>query len=433
MPKRKRRQLKKKLPRRRKLLIRKKPKPGKSQPVKLTKSKVSAIKHPVKGGRDIYRDTHTPHLCLRVTPTAKTFYWEKTVRGVQKRVTIGRFPEINVEQARVQAADIAADYVKGVDVQENRSVKRGEGTFGDLWQDYRERRKRKVKDGDSPTLDYQWKRFFKQWENKKLSEITYSRAFRLINGIRKKAPFHANRIQRHGKAMFNFAKRDRQWRWSGENPFDFDSVSERGRAREMRLEAKDMPAFMNGLDACSKSMRLLFLSSLYTGRRMGEVQAMCWDDLDLETGVWKIPKTKSGKKQEAMMPTALIEQLIERQHKTNDPTWVFPSPSKSGHVQEIKKAWALVRNVSGMHELQARDLRRTLASWAQDVNVPIAAVQAQLGHADISTTAKHYTTISRDVKRAALELTVGSMMKAAKLPRPLMARTGSNLEGRFAP
>ena len=231
--------------------------------------------------------------------------------------------------------------------------------------------------------------------------------------------------------MFNFAKRDRQWRWSGENPFDFDSVSERGRAREMRLEAKDMPAFMKGLDACSKSMRLLFLSSLYTGRRMGEVQAMCWDDLDLETGVWKIPKTKSGKKQEAMMPTALIEQLIERQHKTNDPTWVFPSQSKTGHVQEIKKAWALVRNVSGMHELQARDLRRTLASWAQDVNVPIAAVQAQLGHADISTTAKHYTTISRDVKRAVLELTVGSMMKAAKLPRPLMARTGSNLEGRY--
>ena len=432
MPQRERRQLNRKLPRQRKLLLRKKPKPDKRQPVKLTKSKVSAIEHPVKGGRDIYRDSHTPHLCLRVTPTAKTFYWEKTVRGVQKRVTIGRFPEINVEQARVQAADIAADYVKGVDVQENRSVKRGEGTFGDLWQDYRERRKRKVKGKDSQALDYQWKRYFKQWENKKLSEITYSRAFRLINGIRKKAPFHANRIQRHGKAMFNFAIRDREWRWSGENPFDFDSVSERGRAREMRLEAKDMPAFMNGLDACSRSMRLLFLSSLYTGRRMGEVQSMRWVDLDLETGVWKIPETKPGKKQEAMMPTALIEQLIVHQRKINSP-WVFASPSKSGHVEQITKAWKEVRVASGLHHLQARDLRRTLASWAQDVNVPIAAVQAQLGHADISTTAKHYTTISRDVKRAALELTVASMIEAAKSVRPLMARTGSSLEGRFAP
>jgi len=104
--------------------------------------------------------------------------------------------------------------------------------------------------------------------------------------------------------------------------------------------------------------------------------------------------------------------LIVRKRKTQS-EWVFPSPSKSGHVAEIMKAWKLVRDVSGLHDLQARDLRRTLASWAQDVNVPIAAVQAQLGHANISTTAKHYTAISRDVKRAAMETTVASMIEAA--------------------
>ena len=412
MSHRKRRELNDPLRRRKKLPLRKKAKRANSNRIKFTKTKVTGITHPLEGKRDIYRDTHTPHFCLRVTPTAKTFYWEKTVRGVQKRVTIGKFPELHVEQARAQAADIAADYVKGIDVQETRAASRSEGTFGDLWEDYRDRRKRKVVGKDSKALDYQWKRFFKQWENKKLSEIMYSRAFRLINGIRKKAPFHANRIQRQGKAMFNFAKRDRAWRWSGENPFDFDYVSEEGRAREVRLETKDMAAFMTGLDACSQSMRLLFLSSLYTGRRMGEVQAMRWKELDLETGVWKIPQTKTGKKQEAMMPTALTEQLIVRKHKTQS-EWVFPSPSKSGHVAEIMKAWKLVREVSSLHDLQARDLRRTLASWAQDVNVPIAAVQAQLGHANISTTAKHYTAISRDVKRAAMETTVASMIEAA--------------------
>jgi len=378
-----------------------------------TKTAVAKIKSPGKGKRDIYRDTGTPHLCLRVTPTAKTFYWEKTVRGSQKKVTIGKFPEINVEQARAQAADIAADYTKGVDVQEVRAAYRSEGTFGDLWEDYKDRRKRKVPGRESQALNYQWKRFFKKWENKQVSEITYQRAFRLINGIRKKAPFHANRIQRHGKAMFNFAKRDRAWRWKGENPFDFDYVSEEGRARDMRLEPKDMPAFMEGLKACSPLMRLLFLSSLYTGRRMGEVQAMRWEDLDLHTGVWTIPQTKVGKQQEAMMPTALTKELADHLRNT-DGEWVFPSPSKSGHVEEIMKAWNEVREASGMHHLQARDLRRTLASWAQDVAVPIAAVQAQLGHANISTTAKHYTAISRDVKRAAMESTVASMIEAAK-------------------
>ena len=127
---------------------------------KFTKTKVQALKLAGKGQRVVYRDTQTPHLCLRVTSTAKTFFWEKTVRGSQKRVTIGRFPEINVEQARDQADDIAADYVKGIDVQEQRSAKRGEGTFGELWQDYRQRRKRRKEGKESKALDYQWKRYF---------------------------------------------------------------------------------------------------------------------------------------------------------------------------------------------------------------------------------------------------------------------------------
>lgn len=99
---------------------------------KFTKTKIADLRTPATGDRRIRRDTQTPHLCIRVTPTARTLFWEKTIRGVQKRVTIGGFPEINVEQARAQAADIAADFVKGIDVQENRSAARDEKTLGDL-------------------------------------------------------------------------------------------------------------------------------------------------------------------------------------------------------------------------------------------------------------------------------------------------------------
>ena len=140
---------------------------------------------------------------------------------------------------------------------------------------------------------------------------------------------------------------------------------------------------------------------------------MRWVDLDLETGTWCIPMTKVGESQDAVLPSAIMEMLSVRQKKSSS-VWVFPSPSKTGHVQEIKKAWATLRKVSGLHELQARDLRRTLASWAQEVNVPIAVVQSQLGHSSITTTAKHYTSIDSNVQRAALEKTVASMVEAAK-------------------
>ena len=390
----------------------KKATPRKTHPKKnFTKRWVAGLAHPPKGQRDFYLDTGTPRLCLRVTPTAKTFYWEKTVEGSTKRITIGRFPEINVEQAREIANDIAADYAKGVDVQESRKSAREEMTLGELWLDYRENRPRKIEGEYSPTLERVWKSFYKKWENKKLSEITFDKGRGMILQIRKRAPIRANRIQRHGHAMFNYARRE--LRWKGDNPFDFALVSEKGRARKARLKPHEMPQFMKGLEECSADMRVLFLCLLWTGRRVGEVRAMRWVDLDLDNGIWVLPKTKSGESQEAVLPVAVIDMLVERQRKIKSP-WVFPSPSKSGHIWEIKKAWEQVREESGLHNLQARDLRRTMASWAQDVNVPIAVMQAQLGHASYVTTSKHYTKILEDVQRAALDTTVASMIAAAK-------------------
>ena len=309
--------------------------------IKFGKRNVGALPSPPTGKRNIYRDTMTPHYCIRVTPTAKTFFWENTIRGVQKRVTIGRFPEINIDQA---------------------------------------------------------------------SEIAYDKARKLIFGIRKHAPFHANRIQRHGSAMYNYAIK--QLRWKGENPFSFDFLSEAGRERTERLHPADMPRFMTGLDAVSEGMRVLFLAALYSGRRVGGVRTMRWVDLDFETGIWSLRHTKAGKPQEATLPSALIQILADRQRIVRGP-WVFPSPSKSGHVEQIKSAWDRVRIASGLHKLQARDLRRTLASWAQDVSMPMAAVQAQLGHRNIATTARHYTNINQTVQRAALDTTVASMIEAA--------------------
>ncbi|MCG8369136.1 MAG: tyrosine-type recombinase/integrase [Proteobacteria bacterium] len=136
---------------------------------------------------------------------------------------------------------------------------------------------------------------------------------------------------------------------------------------------------------------------------------MRWVDPNLTDGVWTTFQTKAGVAQKAMIPTILVGDLIERQKSSNSP-WVFPSPSKSGYVEKIKKAWDTVWEHSGLHDPQARDLRRTLASWVQNVNVPIAAVQEQLGHASVMATAKHYTEINQTVQRAALDATVKSMM-----------------------
>ncbi len=204
------------------------------------KRAIESLPTPETGKRAVYRDERTPYLFLRVTPSAKTFFWQKKIKGKQHTVTIGKFSSINADQARDQADEIAADYLKGTNVQAEARDSRQEMTLGELWADFRVNRKR----GEgriSEAYEYIWERHYEDWKKEKLSDISYNKARKMILKIRKDAPIHANRVQRLGKAMWNYAIN--QLRWKGENPFTFDQVSEKGRSRRTyRLHPQDMPA-----------------------------------------------------------------------------------------------------------------------------------------------------------------------------------------------
>ena len=380
------------------------------------KTSIEALPIPAKGKRTIHRDQRYQYLFLRVTPTSKTFYFQQTVKGQQHTITIGKYPALNADQARDIAKDHCASYAKGEDVQQQAREARTEITFGELWADFRVNRKR-GQGQISKTHEYNWNRHFKHLQNKPLSAITYDKARKLILNIRKTAPFHGNRIQRLGKAIFNHGIAE--LRIKVENPFTFSQVSEKGRSRrEYRLQKSDMPAFMDALDTLQgNNTKYIFLGSLFTGRRIGEVKAMRWLDVDLQSGIWVIPNTKSGMSQSCVLPRQLVNILLERKEANlalpEPSVWVFPAHSASGHVQEVASAWRKVRS-HGFQHLQARDLRGTLASWLQEAGVPLVGAQQQLGHADSSTTAASYTSISNSLQRIGMDSAVTAMLEAAK-------------------
>lgn len=374
------------------------------------KRAIESLPTPEKGKRAVYRDKQNQYLFLRVTPTAKTFFWQRTIKGKQHTVTISKYPAINADQARDKADDIAADYVKGTDVQGDLRADRHQMTLGELWADYRVNRRR-GQGVISEAYEYLYNRHYVHWKNKPLSDITYNMARKLILDIRPDAPVHANRVQRLGKALFNHGIKE--LRLPVENPFLFSQVSEKGRSRKTyRLHRADMPAFMEALDALpGNTMKDLFLTSLFSGRRIGECRAIRWVDLDLQGGIWTIPDTKSGMSQTCVLPKPLVGILLDR--NGNKSVWVFPANSKSGHVEAVNTAWEQVRK-HGFQHLQARDLRGTLASWLQEAGVPLVAAQQQLGHADISTTAGSYTSISHSLQRIGMDSAVNAMLEAAK-------------------
>jgi len=374
------------------------------------KTSINNLPTPATGKRSIHRDGRNQYLFLRVTPTAKTFYWQQTIKGKQHTVTIGKFPAINAEQARDRAKEITADYVMGTDVQQEIRDTRQEMTLGELWADYRVNRTR-GQGVISAAHEYLYGRHYVHWKKKPLSDITRDKARKMILEIRKRAPVLGNRVQRLGKALFNHGIKELQLKI--ENPFLFSQVSEKGRSRKTyRLHPADMKAFMRALDTLTDTMRVLFLASLFSGRRIGEVKSMRWMDVDLQGGIWTIPTTKSGMSQECVIPKPLIDILADRKPDIKG-QWVFPAQSKSGHVEAVNRAWSKVRS-HGFQHLQVRDLRRTLASWLQEVGVPIVGASQQLGHANITTTATHYTSISSSLQRIGMDSAVSAMVEAAK-------------------
>ncbi|CAN5152123.1 hypothetical protein BH10CYA1_BH10CYA1_30560 [soil metagenome] len=67
---------------------------------KLTKEFIELeIQLPVAGQR-FYRDDDVPGFAVRVTQRSKSFILEKRVKGVNRRITIGKCSEVSFDSAK---------------------------------------------------------------------------------------------------------------------------------------------------------------------------------------------------------------------------------------------------------------------------------------------------------------------------------------------
>ncbi len=80
----------------------------------LTKTSVERIPTPEKTA--FHWDDKLPGFGIRVTPTGvKSFIIQKRIKGKDKRITVGRFGALTVEQARKQAQKLIGQIATGGD------------------------------------------------------------------------------------------------------------------------------------------------------------------------------------------------------------------------------------------------------------------------------------------------------------------------------
>jgi integrase len=92
---------------------------------------------------------------------------------------------------------------------------------------------------------------------------------------------------------------------------------------------------------------------------------------------------------------------------------MFPSESKSGHLEDPKTAWERILKRADIQGLRIHDLRRTLGSWQTALGASSFIVGKSLGHKTLQATAI-YARLNLDPVRSSVNAAVDALFSAAK-------------------
>lgn len=375
--------------------------------IRFTKAAIEALTVQPGQVRSVYYDDKSRGLCVMVSTKIKTFYLLRKHQGKTERLLIGRFPDTTIEQARTRASQINSELDSGINRNDFKRKRRTELTLDDLHHLYMERhalpRNRKPQNALS-----NYRLYLSSWGSRRLSEITRRDVQAHIAKLAKDiSPATANIALTLLRTMYNRAI---DWElFEDKNPTaNIPKYAEQSRDRF--LYGDELQRFLKVVNALENvTMRDFFMMLLATGARKSNVLAMRWADVNLYEGIWRVPDTKNGEPYQVALASPARDILERRlQHRSSE--WVFPADSKSGHLEEPKKAWAAILEAGELENLRMHDLRRTFGSFMAAQGASLQMIGKALGHKSQEATLI-YARLNLDPVRQAVNAAASAMFQ----------------------
>lgn len=377
--------------------------------VSFSAAAIAAIPVPAVGYSVVY-DTKVPALCVRVTSQGgRYFYTYRKINQKPVRMKLGKFGEISIDDARIQAADAAAKVAHRVNPLQERRQARSEMTLGELWAAYLVRHAKPHKKSWAQD-EGNWTLHLAAHQKRPLGMVDTDFVSGQHNKLGLRAPYAANRVLALLSKMFSFAGSHLNWKESNpcKNVKRFSEVS-----RERFLEPSELKAFFAALEKMEDPLvRDFFWILLLTGARKSNVLAMRWEHIKTKEAAWDIPAAAAkGKKPiRVHLSTKCLEILKARRAAGEGAPWVFPTWSASGHLTQPKKAWKALLAASKLKDLRPHDLRRTLGSWQAALGTNMPTIGKSLGHSSAQATAI-YSRVNLDPVRQSVDAATKAMLK----------------------
>lgn len=158
----------------------------------------------------------------------------------------------------------------------------------------------------------------------------------------------------------------------------------------------------------SPMLRFIIPFLLFTGARKREALDAEWRYVDLESRIWTIPDTKSGKPRFVPLSDQAIEvvraaQSYLRGTRQANSKWLFPNLETGKPYTSIFYPWDICRKVAGLPEVRIHDLRHSFASALVNRGMTLYDVKELLGHANVVTTQRYAHLSKARLREAAQE------------------------------
>lgn len=356
--------------------------------MRLTKTLIDKIQLPIKTAQAFFRDDQLKGFAVRVTPGGvKSFVIEKLIEGKVRRITLGRYGALTVEQARKEAQKLLGKIASGVNpLTEKQAAKLHSIQLKQVFQDYLKARKN-LKNQTLYGYNNVMSLAFNDWLNKPLSYITKDRIAKqhtLLGETRGQA--YANLAMRLLRALFNFAAgqyEDAQGHsLITDNPVKRLSQTRawyRIKRRETYLKPHELaPWHQAVMQLDNVTLRDYLLLLMFTGLRRNEAAQLTWQHVDFHAKTLTIPDPKNH--QTHTLPLSnFLYALLEKRYEQRVNDYVFPGTGKQGHLIEPRKQIAKVINISKV-PFTPHDLRRTFTTVAESLDISGYAIKRLINH-----------------------------------------------------
>ncbi len=354
---------------------------------------------------------------------------ERGRRGSTRRLTIGQFGVLTLDQARQRARCILGAVAHGDDPAQEEQTKRVEPTVGELCDLYLAHGTGPKKPSTIATDRGRIERHIKPLlGSRKVTDIKKTDITRFMNQVANGKTAADIKTGKHGRARVTGGKGTAS-RTVGLLGGIFSYANDAGlistnpvrgvrRYRDKKVENylsvgefRILGKIMDEALASETNPNAIAIIKLLilTGARRGEIQSLKWCEVDLERGFLRLQDSKTGQK--IILLNRWACEVIDSQMKQTGSEYVFPAARGNGHFTGTWKVWSKLRKDTSLERYRIHDFRHSFASLAVQSGASLPLIGGLLGQKDAATT-QRYAHLSDNPMRQVADMTGSAIVKA---------------------